>query len=789
LPVLQNLHHLFFFRYIVKSSIPVYLVLLVWALASCTPTRYVPEGDYLLSKNKVVTAQKSIPEDQLNSYVIQKPNKKLLGLRFYLFLYSLSDINKEKWPHNWLRKIGEEPVIYNPGLTTSSLGQLKQFLENKGYYHADVKDTVMFRGRNARVKYNITANDPYKVKSISYFFEDTGLVSLILPDTLNSLLKRGMRFDKDVLQQERIRIENLLKEKGYFRFSKEYIFYNATLDPDDYSVDLVVRIKEFVEGKPDPRTKTRHHHTYLIDKVYVYPNFSSLDAGNGNARPKPDFDTTFYRNQYFLNTGKSTLKPNVIINSSYIIPGQYYKLSDVNRTYRNLSDLNLVRYTNITFWENDSIPISGNQGFLDCRIELAQKKVQSYQTELAGTNSAGDLGIRGNLLYQNLNLFRGAEVLNMKFTGAIEALKNRSEGKYRSMKEIGFESSIVFPKFFSPFRLESFVKKYSPKTSISGSFNYQSRPDYTRSIANTSFSYRWKGNQYLTHTLWPIEVNYVQIYENLSSAEFLDSIKNTPLGYSFEDHMVNMARYGIELNNQAIGKRRDFVFTRINIESAGNLVNLAKNLFSETSSEKPYELFNVPYFQYMRGDIEFSYYNIIDRQNTFVYHLFVGVGVPYGNSMTMPYEKKYFGGGPNSMRGWSTRDIGPGSYVQPDTVESSVFYYPNKSGDMKLEANIEYRFKVIWKMGAAFFVDMGNIWDIREDENRPGAEFNWKRFPKEIAVGTGFGARFDFSFFLLRLDFGIKLRDPALEEGDRWLGFRNMDLQDLHLKFGIGYPF
>jgi hypothetical protein len=545
-----------------------------------------------------------------------------------------------------------------------------------------------------------------------------------------------------------------------------------------------------VEGEPDPKTKIKQHHRYKIGNVFLYPNFSGLSTGEDAEISQTEYDTTLYQGQYLMYAGKPNIKPGVIINSSYIFPGQYYRLSDVNKTYRNLSELSLVRYTNITFKEDASVPSLNPENMLDCRIELTQKKVQAYQTEIAGTNSAGDLGIRGNLVYQNFNLFRGAEVFNMKITGAIEALKNRSDNKYKSMKEIGVESNIVFPKFFSPFRLEQFVKKYSPKTSFSVLFNYQSRPDYTRSIANSSFSYRWKGNKFLTHTIWPLEVNYVQIYEDRSSTEFLDSMQNTPLGYSFEDHMVNVIRYGIELNNQAIGKRKDFFFTRFNIETAGNLVNLTKNIFNESTSEEPYEILNVPYFQYIRGDIDYSFHNVIDKQNKFVYHIFVGLGIPYGNSETLPYEKKFFAGGPNSIRAWNTYGIGPGSYVESDSALSSVFYYPHQNGDMRLEANIEYRFKVVWKMEAAIFADMGNVWEIGKDEDKPGAEFDWSRFYKEFAIGYGFGTRFDFSFFLLRFDFGIKLHDPALPEGERWIPvFRNFGLDDLHVKFGIGYPF
>lgn len=779
-----------FDRFIASIKTRGLVILAAGFITSCMPAKYVPEGAYLLRKNSVESMQKSLPEDQLKGYILQKPNKKLLGFRFYLYLYNLSNLEKEKWPHNWLRRIGEEPVIYSPELKNNSTDQLKQYLENKGYYHAEVEDTAVFSGRNANTRYTVRPNEPCRVNSINYYFEDTGLISYVLPDTINSLLRKGMRFDKDILQQERERIETVLKEAGFFYFSKEYIFYNASLDPEENTVDLLMRIREFVEGTPDPKSKVKRHHIYKIGKVYVKTDFQKPDGSSITGFGKNTYDTTQYRGLDFLYSGKPGLKPSVFVNANYIIPGQDYRLSDVTRTYRNLSELSVVRYTNITFREMDSLSYAGDDRYLDCQIELSQKKWQSYQTEIAGTNSAGDLGIRGNLLYQNLNLFKGAEVFNMKVTGAIEALKNRSDNKYRSMREIGAEASIVFPKFFAPLKLEGFVKKYAPKTSILVSYNYQSRPDYTRSIANSSFSYRWRGNPTITHTIWPLELNYVQIYENRSSAEFLDSIKNTPLGYSFEDHMVNVARYGIELNNQTLGKRQDFYFTRFNVESAGNLVYLAHKAGDKGESQQPYELFDVPFFQYLRGDLDFSYHNFIDRQNAFVYRFFLGLGYAYGNSSNLPYEKKYFSGGPNSIRGWNTRDLGPGSYVEEDTLSSSVFYYPNKVGDIKLEANIEYRFKVIWKLEGAIFIDAGNIWAMRKEEDKPGAEFDWSRFHKEIAVGSGFGARFDFTFFLLRLDFGIKLRDPAMPDGDRWVPvFRDFGLNDLHLKFGIGYPF
>jgi len=756
---------------------------------SCSSARYVPEGDYLLNRNSVEVSKNTLPENELKSYIVQRPNKKLLGIRFYLFLYNLSNLEKDKWPHNWLRNIGEEPVVYSPEMTASSVERLDQFLENKGYYDADVSDTVVFHGKNAKVTYSILSGQPYTVRSISYRIKDTAVASLILADTLHSLLEKGMVFDKDLLQDERLRIENLLKEQGYFRFSKEYVYYQANeVDSPATSFDLTMRIEDFIEGNAIRGAEYIPHPKYSIGNIYVYPNMGTPDDTDMALAAQP-YDTLAYDGQFFLYKGKLNLKPSVVSNTSYLIPGQYYRLSNVNRTYRNLSELGLVRYTNIAFVEGNSAAEPDGKHLLDCRIELTQKKIQSYQIEPVGTITDGDMGVRGNLLYQNLNLFRGAEILNLGFTGAIEALKNRTNKKFSNMKELGVETSIVFPKFLSPFRLERFVRRFSPTTSISASYNYQSRPDYTRSIANASFSYRWNASQYLTHTFWPFELNYVQIYEDRSDRNFIDSVRNTPIGYSFEDHMVNTAGYSLELNNQQIGQSRNFIYFRLNLETAGNFVNVFHSIFSGNEEVYPRQFLNVPYFQYLRGDMDFRYYDIRNTRNSLVYRLYFGMGYSYGNSVALPYEKKFFSGGPNSLRAWSTRDLGPGSYVET-AADTTIFNYANKTGDVKFEANLEYRFKVVWKMEGALFLDAGNIWALRSETGKPNADFKWNRFYKEIAIGTGFGVRFDFSFFVLRFDFGLKLHDPALPENERWIPvLKDFSLNDLHLKFGIGYPF
>jgi hypothetical protein len=764
--------------------IPIMLLLQI----SCSPSRRIPEGSYLLHKNQISIRNKEVPAEELRGYVLQKPNKKVVGVRFHLWLYNMAKPGKTGWPHEWLRKIGEEPVIYDPVLTRNSTGQLKQFLENKGYYFSNVSDTAIFKGNNARVKYSVVPGEPYRIKSIRYVIEDTGIVSGILPDTIHSLIRKGKILDKGLLQEERQRIETSMKENGYYRFTKEYIYFEAREIPNTFDIDLTLFIKDFVEGEMDPRSKVRPHKQYQIRRLYAFPDFSSLAQTEKEQGIPVAFDTTRYKDTYYIYKGNPKVNFNVINDKNHLREGDLYNIKEVDKSYRNISSLGLFRFVNINFKDADTLAEKVNEGYLDCYMELTRRKVQSYQAEIVGTNSSGDIGARGNLLYQNWNLFRGAEILNLRITGAIEALKNRSDQKYASMKEIGGEVRISFPKFVAPFRMENFVRTYSPKTAVTAAYNYQNRPDYTRSIANLSISYNWAGEKYFSHSLWPIELNYVQIYEDRSSAEFLDSIRSTYMGYSFEDHMIPVLRYGMEFNSQKLGKSRDYVFMRMSIEQAGNVLHAFNKWTNSDTVENQYYLFDVPYFQYLRGDIDFRFYNNIDRLNKVVYRAYIGVGYPYGNSRALPFEKKFFSGGPNSIRAWSTRDLGPGSYVEPES--SSDIDYANKIADIKLEANLEYRFKVIWKLEGAFFIDAGNTWAIREEDDREGALFEWNRFYKEIAIGTGLGARFDFSFFLLRFDFGLKIRDPALPEGDRFiLANRNLNNQDLKFQFGIGYPF
>lgn len=758
---------------------------------SCSPARRLTEGEYLLDKTEIKSDTKAINIKELKRYERISQNKTILGVKFHLFLYNLANPDKDKFPHGWLRKIGEPPIVYDYTLQESTAGQYLKYLENKGYYHAIVTDTAFLNDnrKRANIIYDIKAGEPYTINKINYVFEDTSIASYIYHDTVNSLINKGDPFDKDILQEQRLQYEKTLKNKGFFRFSKEYVFYEAERVENTNLVNLEIIFKESLTGPVDPITKVRKHRRFKIDQVYINPDSEQLQS----VEPS---DTINDENSHIVFNTKPKIKSNTVISANNCIPGYIYNIDDVNNTYRNYTNLGLFRFVNLRFTENkDRSKDSLGFSHLNCFIDLSPRKIQSYQFEIVGTNSSGDFGMRGNLTYNNYNLFRGAEHLRIVLTGAVEALIKRQE--LPPMREFGAETSLELPKFLLPFSPKEFVRKYNPKTTLQISYNYQDRPDYLRTIINASFGYRWTGNKFVTHQIRPLDFYYVRLPNGVNSA-FYAKIENTPLENSFINHTILGLRYSFEYTNQDVGKRKNFMYLHWNFESAGFILDLLKtspNTFGPDSS-----FLGVPYFQYIKNDIDFRHYNLITSSNRIVYRLFVGVGLPYGNSGAMPFEKMYFSGGPYGIRAWNTRDLGPGSYY--DTT--NVIAYANNLGDIKIEGNIEYRFKLFWKLEGAFFLDAGNIWLMKnyglseesdETDLQERARFNWNSFYKEIALGTGIGFRFDFNFFLIRTDFGLKLRDPSRlwktdpENPGEFLSPWIFREQSWTFQFGIGYPF
>jgi outer membrane protein assembly factor BamA len=786
LAIEKNRHLNFHVKNKIKLSHSGWILIIIASslLFSCRSTKYVPENQYLLKNYKIGVDNKKIKTKELDNFVRQRPNKRILGVRFFLGLYNLSNKDKTRWPHSWLRKIGEEPVIYDPFATERTTRQFEIFMRNKGFYSAETTDTVIKDGRKVRVLYQVTTNEPHRIRKIFYNIEDTSLVEIILADSARSFLKPNKIFDVDLLQEERARIETRLKNRGYYNFTREYVFFTADSTAGDKIVDLTIGIKKFLQRVDENEFELREHPRYKLNHVHVYMNFDPRASLTDPEQYLGTFDTISYRNMVLFYRGEIPVKPRVIAQSTFINPGDYFSQENVDRTYRNFFGLRLYRLINIRFRESVSTTDTLNTPLLDCVIQLTPASLQSYTLEVEGTNSSGDIGFGGNLLYQNRNLLGGAEIFDIKLKGGFETLREDERSAFQNTYEYGIEGNLRIPKFMLPIRSVSFIQKYNPQTNFTLAYNYQRRPDYTRTIANFSFGYQWKGNNFTTHIIKPVEFNFVQL--PYATEAFLDLIRGTFLEYSYQDHLISETNYSFIFNNQDIRRTRDFMFFRFNIEFAGNTLSAFNNLTNANKVDGAYQLLGTEFAQFFRNDIDFRYYKRLKDENLLVYRFFAGIGLPYGNSRGLPFEKKYFAGGANSIRAWQVRSLGPGSYFDETDIS-----FPNRNADLKLETNIEYRFDLFWVLKGALFLDAGNIWAINNFDEREGAVFYPGKFYKDIAIGTGLGTRFDFSFFIFRLDLGMKLRNPAENEGNRWIPWdRKLNFRkDFVLNIGIGYPF
>lgn len=753
-------------------------------LFSCQVTKYVPEDEYLLQGIKIEAGDGEFDKKELDEYIKQKPNKRILFWRFYLSLYNLSNPEKEKWPHGWLRDIGEPPSVYDEQLKHKSTEQLGFYMRNKGFYEATVNDTIIYkRKRRAKIVYRVEPGVPYKIKSMRYTFEDPALAGKVLADTSSTKVRVGALFDVDVLNDERVRIEKLLRDSGYYAFKRDFVYYEVDSALNAHLVDVTLGVHNYPQISEQGRTVSTPHPVYTIRDVYMTSDFTALSVG-GNSNLSTKRDTLIYDGIHLLYDQKINVKPGLLTQKNYIMPGTLFDATMVNNTNRNLNSLSAFRMVDVRFTQANT-----KEPMLDCAIMAVPATKQSYTIKLEGTNSAGNFGAAANIGYRHRNLFGGSETFDLSFLAAVENIKTTDDvvdSTYTGrnvMQEYAIEARLTIPRFLLPIKTERFIRKYNPKTNIRLLFNYQKRPDYIRTLANASFGYDWKATSKLIHRVYPMELSLIQT--PYKSDEFIDWLEGKYLFYSYEPHLILDSRYSMVWSNQKVLKNQNFQDVRINLETAGNLLYAGFSAFAEAPENGIYQVLGLDFAQYFKADVDMRFYNFLYDDISLVLRGFAGVGYAYGNSSAMPFEKQYFSGGANSIRAWQVKNLGPGSYKDPD--EST---YPNQTGDVKLEANMEYRFKLFWRLEAALFLDVGNIWSLSAEDDREGAGFEFKRFYKELAVGTGVGARAVFSFFVFRFDMGVPLRNPYAIEGSNWLlGNSGISGSDLTFNFAIGYPF
>jgi outer membrane protein assembly factor BamA len=789
-------------RFILHSSRFVLYASLLILLASCNPARHVPKGEYLLESVELKVDNKAVSKDQLKSYIRQKPNKKIVGARFHLWLYNSSKLDKKNKWNEWLRKNGEEPVIWQQDMTDKSMGQLMSYLESKSYYYSDVTDTVILKKKKADVIYSIRTGWPYTVNRTAYAIPDTAIAQLILSDTANSLIKQGIPLDHDVLKKERKRIEINLKNHGYYSFSEGFI--DCSIDTTDLNrkANLELVIKPHTELTADHQVVEAPYPLYYIRSLTVNASLSMQNLMESTNERKTALDTLKHGEVSFIIPQRFPVKASAIRNAIFIFPDSLYRISDVNQTYQHLNGLRNFKQITPEFTEHPG-KIGLPERELDCMISLLPFTRQNYTVELEGTQSEGNVGGGVRFQYQNKSLFGHAEIFDLRLRGLVEAVATKATGvgAYEAKMEYEAEATLNVPKFLLPFRSSRFTQRYNPKTAFSILYNYQRYPEYyTRTVFSTSFGYNWRGSDVISHIVKPLDVNYVQLPD--ISPDFQATLNKYPyLQNSYQPHMVVSSSY-MYVRDMRLVNKDNFFFIRTNFETAGLLLDAVYKMSSRSKQPgQSYEMFGNQFSQFVKGDVDLRYYHTING-NQMVARLFAGVGWPYGNSrsavtsddgtsktvVAMPFEKKYYVGGANSIRGWRLRSLGPGSYK-----DSALFTsYPNNTGDIKLEVNLESRFKLVGLLEGAFFLDAGNVWDSHRDEDRPGADFSFDRFYREIALSGGIGFRFDFKYFILRSDVGMKLHDPAGK--GRWVftpkpDGRRIGWDDFCWSIAIGYPF
>lgn len=723
--------------------------IVVLFIASCSTTKFVPADDYLLKAVKIESEQSDVKASTLMPYVQQRPNSKWFSLfKVPLSLYSMSGRDSTQWGTMFLRGLGEAPVIYDSVKAAASCDNMVMYLQSEGYLHAKASYTVKRKGRKVEVKYKAIPGISYTIDSVNVVIEDDSVHNTLQSlGALDMNLKRGMRFSIQTLDDERKRITNILTKEGYYKFNKDFIKFEVDSTVTPGMVDVTMYLHKYKASNNSPET---NHRKYFINKVNFIP----------------------------VNSKRMALRPNVLQNNTTIKEGNKFSAAEVQNTYNNFSRLNAVRFTNIHFDENEE------DGLLDCGIKVSTRKPNTISFQPEGTNTEGDFGAAATLTYSNNNIFRGSELFSVQFRGAYEAIKGLDGYQNQNYIEYNVETRLAFPRIIAPFLSQNVRYDNSAKSELMFSYNMQNRPEFHRRVLTSAWRYYWKGLHGLSYRFDLIDINFVHMpwISSTFKSNYLDdtNYRNAILKYNYEDLFIVKSGVNISYSykNQAF---------RTNIEVGGNVLNAISHLTkAKKNSDGQYTLFKIAYAQYVKGDFDYTRLLQLDVKNQLALHFGLGIAFPYGNSNILPFEKRYFSGGANSVRGWNVRELGPGKFRGSDGKIDFI----NQTGDMKLDMNVELRTALFWKFNGAFFIDAGNIWTLKNYKDQPGGQFKFDTFLKQLAVAYGLGLRVNFDYFIVRLDCGMKAINPAYTTSNGHYPIINPKLRrDLSVHFAVGMPF
>ena len=715
----------------------------LFIVLSCSTTRVLQDGQYRLARNSVeVTNDRKFNLNEIEPYLKQQPNSYFIfGWNPFLNVYNWQNGKDGGWDR-FVRRIGVAPVVYDPQQVENSIENITGHLEYLGYYGSTVSTDVKVKRKRVTVNYAVKLGRRYPISEIHYRLPGGELEEEFLADTANVTVRPGDFLSEDALETESERSSKYLRNQGFYGFSKNFYFYEAdTLSVPGFA-SLQLTINEYTrnETEKDARPFTKYR---INDVTIAYPKSLKI-------------------------------KEDILRKLNTISPGEVYNETDIANTYSRLSSMRMFNGINVEMTKVDS-------NLVDCSIDLSQSKIQGIKVNLeASSNSTGLFGISPQISYYHKNIFRGGEWLNLSFMGNFQFMFNNS---VRS-NEFGVSAGISFPKFLGlPYGL--FNGPAIPRTDVNVSYNYQNRPEYTRNIISTSYGYNGSSGNRFFYQVYPVQLNIVRLF-NLD-ANFYNSLANDPfMKNSYQDHFdLGLGSSFYYTTNTDANPKTSFFYTRLLFDVSGNILSAFKPLMKKDDTGAGI-IWNTPFSQYVRAELTVGKTWRFGRSDgqAVATRLLAGAGYAYGNSTALPFEKHFYAGGSNSLRGWQARTVGPGLAPMDRT-----FLIPNQTGDIKLEANIEYRFQMFWKLAGAAFIDAGNVWTLRESgDAEHSSMLTAATFAKSIAANWGVGIRLDLDFLLIRLDMGLKVHDPARE--NRWVGpsqwFRN-DGYAVH--FGVGYPF
>ncbi|MBN1926565.1 MAG: BamA/TamA family outer membrane protein [Prolixibacteraceae bacterium] len=750
-------------------------------MASCSGTRHLPYGEklYVGAEIKIESAEKidkgaikSAAEDVLRP----KPNKSYFGMRPKLLLYNAAGDNPGSKFKKWLKRKGEAPVLISsvkPGVTSAKIDAR---LFNRGIFESYTQSEITEKEHTGKVHYTIHAHKPYTIKEMAFDISDDSIRRFILAEKDQSLIKPGQDYNLDLLKKERIRIDAMLKNKGYFYFNPDYLLLKADTSSLNRTVTFKLTLKDSIPSKALK--------VYRINNVFVNQNYSLNDRDSRNSN-----DPVLYENIVFPGRGSQmSLKPKVISQLIYLRKGEVFSRLNHTTTLNRLMSMGNFKLAQVNFSENTD----SAHGLLDVNILMTPMPKYSFRAEIdVVTKSNNYTGPRLNLSILSRNTFKGGELLSFNLAGTYESqFGGKADNMYSYSYNPRFE--LTFPRFLVPFNVKKTNSTFVPSTRFLFSYNFLKKVSYfDMRTLKFAFGYKWKEDIRKEHELNPIDISYSSIRNK--STEFSELLESNPLlKKSYEEQFIAGGSYSFTYNEQMIPGKRVQSFVQVKSEVAGNTLSLANLIGGHPiSAENPAKVAGSIYSQFAKVSIDSRLFYNFKSSNKMALRVYAGVARPYGNSSVLPYTKQFFSGGPNSIRAFQINSVGPGNFFQ-DTDKQGFL---QMGGDIKLELNAEYRFTIFSYFKGALFVDAGNVWLLKSNPATAGNPFSVSEFADQIAVGAGLGIRVDVSFFILRFDLAMPLRKPWLEENHRWVtnqidfGSSIWRKDNLVLNVAIGYPF